>query len=85
MASVDPRLSRRVARLPGVKAAVRAGLGSPPPRGRTWPRTAPKDKPGLRSPAAELTSYGREAYTQRSGRRVGGMQGQYIMTRAARE
>lgn len=35
--------------------------------------------------AALSIEYGREAFTNRAGRRVGPMQGLYIMTRAARE
>jgi hypothetical protein len=99
MASVDPRLGRRVARMPGVKAAVRE-------RGNRIARAA---RANLREHRAEGTArievtrgrtdvvvslvdvaalsieYGRDAYTNRRGRRVGPMQGLYIMTRAARE
>lgn len=99
MASVDARLGRRVARMPGVKAAVRA-------RGR---RIAAKARANLREhratgaarieitrgrtdvvvslvdPAALSIEFGRAAYENRNGRRVGPMQGLYIMTRAARE
>ncbi|MEO3851753.1 DUF5403 family protein [Streptomyces sp. B8F3] len=99
MASVDPRLGHRVASLPGVKAAVRArgnriaaaarsnlaahrAAGNADievSRGRTDVVVALVDV------AALSIEYGRAAYVSPSGRRVGGMQGLYIMTRAARE
>lgn len=90
--------ARRLARMPGVKAAVRATANRiaadaraelaahraegqariEVTRGRTDVVVSLVDV------AALSIEYGREAFTNRAGRRVGPMQGLYIMTRAAR-
>ena len=98
MARVSSRISRRVARLPAVKAAVRGRANAIASRARSnlsahraegqarieVSRGRTDVVVSLVDPAALSIEYGRDAYVQRSGRRVGPMQGLYIMTRAAR-
>ncbi|MFE3220242.1 DUF5403 family protein [Streptomyces antimycoticus] len=99
MARVNPRIGRRVARMPGVKAAVRAranriaakacaNLGEHRAEGdaRIEVKRGRTDVVvSLVDVAALSIEYGRAAYTNRAGRRVGPMQGLYVITRAARE
>ncbi|MGW3569073.1 DUF5403 family protein [Streptomyces sp. NPDC000941] len=99
MAGVNPRIGRRVARMPGVKAAVRARANRIAARARAnlGEHRAEGDSRievtrgrtdvvvSLVDAAALSIEYGRDAYTNRNGQRVGPMQGLYVITRAARE
>ncbi len=99
MPTVNPRLGRRVARMPGVRGAVRtranriaaaarSDLASHRVEGEARievTRGRTDVVVSLVDVAALSIEYGRSSFTNSRGRRVGGMQGLYIMTRAARE
>ncbi|WP_413800094.1 DUF5403 family protein [Streptomyces iranensis] len=99
MANVSARTVRRASRLPGVKAAVRARANSIAARARSdlaqhraegtarieVTRGRTDMVVSLVDVAALSIEYGRDAYTNRNGQRVGPMQGLYVITRAARE
>ncbi|MFF4607931.1 DUF5403 family protein [Streptomyces sp. NPDC001339] len=98
MASANTALSRRLARMPAVKAAVRARAHRIAAAARAnlaehraegvarieVTRGRTDVVVSLVDVAALSIEYGRDASTNSRGRRGGPMQGLYIMTRAAR-